>query len=64
MCTVQKGTFIKAEHIHADASEGIALQATEMLVSTNACMHFIYNSYSHYILGHHNVKVCSSRQAE
>ena len=27
-------------------------------------MHFKYNSYSHYILRYHNVKVCSCRQAK
>ena len=35
-----------------------------MGIASNTCMHFKYNSYSHYILGHHNVKVCSCRQAE
>ena len=27
-----------------------------MLVSANTCMHFNYNSYSHYILGHYQLQ--------
>ena len=36
----------------------------DMGIASYQHMYFKYNSYSHYNLGHHNVKVCSCRQAE
>ena len=52
---------IKLVLIHADALVGIA---SNINAGLHQHMHFKYNSYSHYILVHHNVKFCSCRQAE
>ena len=54
----------KSKNIHADASVGIASNINAALYQHMHAFQVQQLSYSHYILGHHNVKVCSCRQAE
>ena len=48
----------------ADASVGIASDINAGLYQHMHAFQVQQLSYSYYILGHHNVKVCSCRQAE
>ena len=41
--------------MYANASVGTARNINDKCWSINTCMHFKYNSYSHYFLGQHNV---------
>ena len=56
-------TGIKA-HLLGDASVGIASNIHFCLCTSTCISSICTTAASHYILGYHNVKVCSCRQAE